>query len=236
MQEDCQDAAHLARPRSLLPGRPQHGRPEDPEFYDCPASLGACLASFIAWITANLTSGDASWCSLSLLEDLVVKSPNEGTFSMTTHRSLRYVIRRAPGSARGARGQIPAGTARARVTRGVLVPALVLAGLGLAAAASPGHGISGLHWSAHQQAGIRALWVRADSQGSCRISGAPRMAVTANKMPWMYAKTSKMPWMYAVTNRMPWMYAATNKMPWTYATPVARHKCAVVDRAAVNLG
>lgn len=61
---------------------------------------------------------------------------------MKTYRSLRHMIIRAEGVHARPRHESPEGTARTRTTRKILVPALVLAGLG-AAAASPGHGAAG---------------------------------------------------------------------------------------------
>src|SRR5215813_4496935 len=54
--------------------------------------LSAGPVSTLARIGANAGSDHGEWCSLSLLEDLVAKSPNERIFSMRAHRSLRNVV------------------------------------------------------------------------------------------------------------------------------------------------
>lgn len=67
---------------------------------------------------------------------------------MRTHRSFRYTITRTGRSVGRHRREPSGGTARLQATRGIVVPALVLASLGGAAAAS--HAIEG---QAHPTAG-----------------------------------------------------------------------------------
>jgi hypothetical protein len=95
---------------------------------------------------------------------------------MNSHRFSR-VIMRTSGSV-GTSSYAPStGTVRARVTRGILVPALVLGGLGVAAVASPGHSsIHHVQATAHQPANSRALSTDAGS-----ISSG-----SASRLPWMY--------------------------------------------------
>jgi len=177
---------------------------------------------YVARIDPNFISRDGSWCSLSLLEDLAFIVANEGTFSMKTHKPLRYVVMRTVGSVRNARRVPSARTVRAQATRGILIPALMLVSLGTGAAASAGHGVGGhVHVSAHQPAHSLAHRANTDSIGSCKI-----WLYAIDNMPWMYAPTASMPWMYAITSMpwmykpvagMPWMYAPTASMPWMYA-------------------
>jgi hypothetical protein len=62
---------------------------------------------------------------------------------MKTQRSLRHVIMRCGASAYSGRHELPAGTARARVMRGVLVLTLALGGLGAATPALSAHNSAG---------------------------------------------------------------------------------------------
>ena len=72
---------------------------------------------------------------------------------MKNHRS----IRQAGGTPGGAHRAPPAGTARRRVARGILVLGLTLGSLGAAALALPGHAGAGpAQVSAHQHAGTHA--------------------------------------------------------------------------------
>lgn len=129
-----------------------------------------------ARIYPNAISGDGSWCSFSLLDDLTVKLPNEGIFSMDTHRSLWHAVMQAAGSASGAHRAVARGTVRARAARRILVLALVLGGLGAAALTLPGHGSAGQAGaSAHQRAARPGL--------STAASTITSNAVTR---PWMY--------------------------------------------------
>jgi len=140
---------------------------------------------------------------------------------MKTGRSLRHLSMRDGARASGRRRHRSAGTVTAGAARLLLVPAIALVGLGTAAAASPGHGVSG-----------RPV---ASARGSVSRPCAAGATVTrAPAMPWMYAVVAKMPWMYAITPTpaMPWMYAVTPsakppkaarsprspQMPWMYAS------------------
>ncbi len=140
-----------------------------------------------ARIDPNVISRDGSWCSFSLLAGLISKLPMRGP-SMETHRALWHV-KPTGRSLASARREPSTGTARARAAQGILVPALVLASLGAAAPASPGHGSAGhVHASAHQPADSLALSAGADSMTSC----------TTHSRPWMYSPgTSSRPWMYS---------------------------------------
>jgi hypothetical protein len=132
---------------------------------------------------------------------LMSKLPMRGPSQMRTYRSLWHVILRTGRSAGNARREPSAGTVRARATRGILVPALVLGSLGATAAASPGDGsTSHVYASAYQPA---ALSAGADSMSSCTTVTSPWMY-----SPWMYSPHS--PWMYSPYS--PWMYS-----PWMYA-------------------
>ena len=173
-----------------------------------------------ARIDPNVISRDGSWCSFSLLAGLISKLPMRGP-SMETHRALWHVkpTGRSLGSARR---EPSTGTARARAAHGILVPALVLAGLGAAAPASPGHGSAGhVHASAHQPADSLALSAGADSMTSCNTHSRPWMySPWASSRPWMYSPgTSSRPWMYSPgTSSRPWMYSpGTSSRPWMYS-------------------
>jgi hypothetical protein len=78
---------------------------------------------------------------------------DEGAFSMKSHRSLRYMIvwtGRSPGRHR--REPQP-GVARTQATRGIVVPALVLASLGAAAGIAAGQSAGNqVHATAHPAA------------------------------------------------------------------------------------
>lgn len=118
---------------------------------------------------------------------------------MKTHRSLRYVFTRTGGSGVSARREPPAVTARIRVSRGLIIPALVFAGAGAAIAASAGHGAGDhVQGTAYQRADSVALWARIGSKKFCEIDGKP----------WMYAAIANKPWMYIVSK--PWMYAVSS--------------------------
>jgi hypothetical protein len=95
---------------------------------------------------------------------------------MKTHRWLWHVIMRTSRSVGSAPSEPSTGTVRAW-TRGILILALVLGGLGAAASASPGHGSTGhVQASANQPADSLALSTDAESidSGHTGIS------------PWMY--------------------------------------------------
>lgn len=97
---------------------------------------------------------------------------------MKTYRSLWHVIMRTVGSVSSARRESSMGTARSRATRGILVLALALGGLGAAALASQAHGGAGhVHASAHQPADSLAL-----PAGTALM----RSSVTARGLPWMW--------------------------------------------------
>jgi hypothetical protein len=97
---------------------------------------------------------------------------------MKTYRSLWHVIMRTVGSVRSARRDSSMGTARSRGTRGILVLALVLGGLGAAVLASQARSGAGpVHASAHQPADSRAL-----PAGTGIISSA----VIGRRLPWMW--------------------------------------------------
>lgn len=96
---------------------------------------------------------------------------------MKTHRSLWHAAMRAGGWAGSARHEAPKGAVRVRVTRGILVLALVLGGLGGAALALPGHGSAGhVQAPAHQPASDLVHPAAASSTSS----------VSALRRPWMY--------------------------------------------------
>lgn len=96
---------------------------------------------------------------------------------MQAHRSLWHVIMRTAGSVRSARRECSMGMARSRATRGILVLALVLGGLG-AAALAQWHGVAGhVGASAHPPADSLALPAGADVMGS---------SVIGRGLPWMY--------------------------------------------------
>jgi hypothetical protein len=67
---------------------------------------------------------------------------HEETFSMETHSSLRSVTMPARPAGRGRHARARVRT-RVRLARRVLVPAVVVAGLGAGVAAVPGHAIGG---------------------------------------------------------------------------------------------
>jgi hypothetical protein len=139
---------------------------------------------------------------------------DEETFSVKTHRSLRYVFTRTGGSGVSARREPPAVTARIRVSRGLIIPALVFAGAGAAIAASAGHGTADhVQATAYQRADSVALWARTGSKKFCEIDGKPWMYAAVDNKPWMYIQIDSKPWMY-VANK-PWMYVASK--PWMYA-------------------
>jgi hypothetical protein len=98
---------------------------------------------------------------------------------MKTHGWLGHVVMRTSGSV----GSVPRETStemvRARVTRTILLLALVVGSLG-AASASSGHGGAGLtHAGARQTVGSHAVLVGTDS-----MSSSPTKAYI--NMPWMY--------------------------------------------------
>ena len=136
---------------------------------------------------------------------------------MKTHRSLRYVIRRISGSAGAARREPPAGAARAHTARGILVPALVLASLGAAVAASPGYIGSHVQAGTRQAAGSHALAARDVSVRSCLIGTSPATHSASPNTAWMYVASPNTAWMYAVPRKTAWMYAAPRKTAWMYA-------------------
>jgi hypothetical protein len=87
---------------------------------------------------------------------------------MKSHGPLRYkplLVARPVGRHRR---EPPPGAARVQATRGIVVPALVLASLGGAASVAAGHGIAGTaHASAHQ------------------VAESPSVVNVANR-PWIY--------------------------------------------------
>jgi hypothetical protein len=96
---------------------------------------------------------------------------------MKTHRRLWHVIMRTSGSVGSASREPSTRTVRARATRGILVLALVLGGLGAAASALPGHVSTGhVQASAHQPADSLAL-----SAAAASISSGQTI-----RLPWMY--------------------------------------------------
>ncbi len=95
---------------------------------------------------------------------------------MKTQRSLWHVIMRTCGL-RSARREPSTGTVRVRATRGILVLALALGGLGAAVVALPGHGGTGrVPASSHHPADSPAASTGANSTTAFYM--APR--------PWMY--------------------------------------------------
>ena len=72
---------------------------------------------------------------------------------MKTHRSSWYATMQTGGSVGGVHRAPSKRTVRARATRGILVLALMLGGLGAAVLALPGHGSAGqVHAIVHQPA------------------------------------------------------------------------------------
>ncbi len=113
---------------------------------------------------------------------------------MKTQRSLRQVIKAAPGT---------------------LVLALALVSLGTAAAAAAGHGTSGhVHASARQSTDRQVSPARDDAAKSCMIPSTP----------WMYTATVGGPWIADVSavNRTPWMYTVLIGKPLAHAPQVRK--------------
>jgi hypothetical protein len=97
---------------------------------------------------------------------------------MKTYRSLWHVIMRTVGSVSSALRESSMGTARSRATRGILVLALLLGGLGAATLAMQAHGGAGhVHASAGKPADSRALPAGSDLM---------RSSVIARGLPWMW--------------------------------------------------
>ena len=150
---------------------------------------------------------------------------------MKTRRPLRYVIKRTGGRAGSGRRVSSAGTARAVLGRGLLVPAFVLVAIGTGAAALPGHGVHGAGQApAHRK--IAAHTARSCAVGRTSSSTATTVAITMRpQIPWMYAvfagtpsaTASKIPWMYAVFAGTP--SATASKIPWMYGTSAVKVAC-----------
>lgn len=96
---------------------------------------------------------------------------------MKTYRSLWHVIMRTVGSVSSARRESSMGTARSRATRGILVLALLLGGLGAATLAMQAHGGAGHHASADKPADSHALPAGSDLM---------RSSVIGRGLPWMW--------------------------------------------------
>jgi hypothetical protein len=129
---------------------------------------------------------------------------------METRPTLRSVVERASGTAVRYRR---ASSLSALLTRTIVIPALMLASVGVLGSALPG----------------------ARQAAHAPLPRTAAVTVCVHKLPWMYATMNKLPWMYATTNKLPWMYARTNKLPWMYAiraghTRTARAACAGTTR------
>jgi hypothetical protein len=91
----------------------------------------------------------------SLLRDpaeSAIQVTDEGIFPMKTHRRVRYVAMHARTVPVEGLPETPRTDPMVRATRGILILALALGGLGADAAASSGHG-SADHAVSHQPAG-----------------------------------------------------------------------------------
>lgn len=101
---------------------------------------------------------------------------------MKAHGWLRYAIKRTSGSAASVPEASSAGTVRAWAASGILALALVPGGMGVAAAASPGHASTShiharhLHASARQRTGSDAT----------SASAAAMNNGSAVRRPWIY--------------------------------------------------
>jgi len=101
---------------------------------------------------------------------------------MKAHGWLRYAIKRTSGSAASVPEASSAGTIRAWAASGVLALALVPGGIGVAAAASPGHASTShvharhVHASARQRTGSHAV----------PASAAALNTGSAARRPWIY--------------------------------------------------
>lgn len=138
---------------------------------------------------------------------------------MKTRRPLRYVITRTGGRAGSGRRESSAGTARAVLGRGLLVPAFVLVAIGTGAAALPGHGVSGAGQApAHRH-------IAAHAASSCVLGRTTRTAAAAGPVAAISFKP-QIPWMYAVFAGEPIMSASPSKIPWMYSSiRAARSAC-----------
>jgi hypothetical protein len=94
---------------------------------------------------------------------------------MHSHRSLQHVPVRASGLARISHGKHAAAPARTRKARGIVVLAVASGSLGVAAAVSSAHGISGPA-GPHPAAGGNAA--------ATTLSVSPNTVIS--NRPWMY--------------------------------------------------
>jgi hypothetical protein len=106
-------------------------------------------------IPANSPQRDAWSGSLSSWEKRYLVT-DEGAFSMETHRSLRYMIMWSTRPHGKHRREPPPGVARTQATRGIVIPALVIASLGGAAATVAGQ-TAGDHAQTNAHAATQAL-------------------------------------------------------------------------------
>ena len=152
---------------------------------------------------------------------------------MDTRGSLRYVIMRTGGLAGSARRHRPPGTSGAQAARGILVPALVLASLGAAGAALPGHGVAGAGLAAHPARAVLAAH-------ACRTHRITHVSGITGDTAWMYAVTARATrpvispdtaWMYGITNRKSAEPAASGSAVSMSAHPAAARPGACTLRA-----
>ena len=114
---------------------------------------------------------------------------------MDTRGSLRYVIMRTSGPAGSARGQRPPRASRAQATRGILVPALVLASIGTAGAGLAGH-------AAHDPARAAAAQRPGQETVAARVASSVRTCRTGRASDRSISRINpNTVWMYAITAR-----------------------------------
>jgi hypothetical protein len=133
-----------------------------------------------------------------------------------THRSQRYVTMRVGGTARSTRREPWARGIRARATRGIVVPAVMLGVLGAGIAASPAYASSvhpGTHHAVRASAGSKTCKTGKASKTS---KAAKKTAAATPDRPWLYIATAvpDRPWLYApaVIGTRPWLYATSDKV------------------------
>lgn len=139
------------------------------EAHRMPGTPGKKPPGLIRMSHPEMDCGVASHSWMDPKSKVPVRGP-----AMETHRSLQYVTMRT-GEPAGRHRREPWWAFRSRVTRGILVLALVLGSLGATAPAWLGHGGAGhVHASAHQPA-----------RGHHRSAGAG-WASPCICRPWMY--------------------------------------------------
>jgi hypothetical protein len=137
---------------------------------------------------------------------------------METLRSLRHVTTRIPKPGSARRAPVTT-TVRVLATCGVLVPALALAGIGAAEAATVVHASSGSHTSAQSMKPGHSAKTHSSAATRCRATDSPA-ASSATRGPWMLVIYAKGPWMLDVpATRGPWMLTTSAKGPWMLSSP-----------------